>query len=415
MNFQELINAVNINPISNDILQQMTVLFKYKIDQSLSLFISEEYQSLFVLEHKIWQILSQDWSNHPRYLDFFQTFALFNKQLIFEQETISLDIKTSLLIPENIDLINNIFEQIEQNTDDNNLLITIASLWFDNLSFFVNEYPSIGHIPVIIHINECIANKFILSENFQFYLRQLQQPQLLPLIFSAKQLFYVKTCTLSLSACFSINSNKHHYISGQVLKNIGHDYLKIIQIQSFTVDLWNKEILACIAHLIGFMRLFLWCGSGKELKFKDLFPTEKILCAYIQDLIRIIDYKPYYNCIMAQWHNDETILIDSILLSLMNIIELQNINWFFRSMTQLPDILLTLAETSKYYRIYLCAYGILGEVLTDEHLKALKITDNIRDFFFTMLEEAWYDPSKEYKNIPVAYFLRGNIHKLNLS
>ncbi|CAF4128250.1 unnamed protein product, partial [Adineta steineri] len=91
----------------------------------------------------------------------------------------------------------------------------------------------------------------------------------------------------------------------------------------------------------------------------------------------------------------------------MNIIELQNINWFFRSITQLPDILLTLAETSKYYRIYLCAYGILGEVLTDEHLKALKITDNIRDFFFTMLEEAWYDPSKEYKNIPIAYFLRG--------
>ncbi|CAF0983634.1 unnamed protein product [Adineta steineri] len=85
MNFRELINTINTSPLSNDIFQQMTLLFKHKTDQSL-----------IILEHKIWQILSQgsyDWFHRSYYLDFFQTFALFNKQIIFEQETISHDIK----------------------------------------------------------------------------------------------------------------------------------------------------------------------------------------------------------------------------------------------------------------------------------------------------------------------------------
>ncbi|CAF1006998.1 unnamed protein product [Adineta steineri] len=71
MNFQERINTINTSPLSNDILQQMTLLFKHKMGQSL-----------IILEHKICQILSQDshdWFNHSCYLDFFQSFALFNK------------------------------------------------------------------------------------------------------------------------------------------------------------------------------------------------------------------------------------------------------------------------------------------------------------------------------------------------
>ncbi|CAF0926314.1 unnamed protein product [Adineta steineri] len=86
MNFQKLINTVNTSPLSNDILQQMTLLFKHKMDQSS-----------IISEHKTCQILSQDSHalfNHSCYLDFFQTFALFNKQIVFEQETISFDIKT---------------------------------------------------------------------------------------------------------------------------------------------------------------------------------------------------------------------------------------------------------------------------------------------------------------------------------
>jgi hypothetical protein len=140
---------------------------------------------------------------------------------------------------------------------------------------------------------------------------------------------------------------------------------------------------------------------------KLLFSTEKILCEYVQAVIHIIDYQPFYPSIMTQWSNDETILMDSILLLLMNIVQTQNINWFFRSMTQLQGILIKLAEISVYFRIYLCAYGILSEILTDENLKALKFTDPRKFFFFNMLEQAWRDPSKKYKQISIIYFLRG--------
>jgi hypothetical protein len=110
---------------------------------------------------------------------------------------------------------------------------------------------------------------------------------------------------------------------------------------------------------------------------------------------------------MMQWLNDETILLDSILLSLMNIVQTQNILWFFRSMAQLPSILLKLADLSAYFRIGLCTYGLLSEILTDENLKALKFTDTKKFLYFNLLEQAWRDPSKKFKQIPIIYFLKG--------
>ena len=70
---------------------------------------------------------------------------------------------------------------------------------------------------------------------------------------------------------------------------------------------------------------------------------------------------------------------------------------------------MTIVETdsSIYYRISLCAYGILSEILTDEHLKELKITHSLRHFFFNILEQAWHNPTKKYKQIPITYLLRG--------
>ena len=53
----------------------------------------------------------------------------------------------------------------------------------------------------------------------------------------------------------------------------------------------------------------------------------------------------------------------------------------------LSDILITIAETSVYDKICLYAYGILGEILTDEQLKDLKIVDSIGRYFFNMLKQ----------------------------
>jgi hypothetical protein len=210
-----------------------------------------------------------------------------------------------------------------------------------------------------------------------------------------------------LNVYFYTNPHSFDYTPEQILQHIGQEYLQMIQIHSYTVQSWSKELLACITHLIGFMRALLWWNGEKGTGLKILLPTQKILCQYIQAVIRIIDYKPLYTSIVAQWSNDETILMDSILLSLMNIVQTQKINRFFRSLTQLPDILLEVTELTAYFRIYLCAYGILSEMLTDEHLKELKFSDSTNMFFFDLLEQAWHDPSKHYKQIPIIYFLCG--------
>jgi hypothetical protein len=219
----------------------------------------------------------------------------------------------------------------------------------------------------------------------------------------------MKTCPFSLHIYFYSNPKIFNYTPEEVVKKIGDDYLQMIHNQSYTVELWSKELFTCIAHLIGFMRAFLWWDGEKGVKLKLLFPKEKILCDYIRALIRIISYQTFYKSLMTQWYNDETILIDSILLVLMNIVQTQNINWYFQSMTHLSDILLKLVELNVFSRIYLCAYGILSGTLTDEHLKELKITNNIGIVFFDMLEQAWHDPSKRYKQIPINYLLNGLI------
>jgi hypothetical protein len=91
----------------------------------------------------------------------------------------------------------------------------------------------------------------------------------------------------------------------------------------------------------------------------------------------------------------------------MNIVQIQSINWFFRSSATIRNVIRTVAETSLYDEICLRAYTILGEVLTDEQLKELNIVNTMAEFFFKMLEQAWNHLSKEYKQIPIEYLLKG--------
>ncbi|CAF4612636.1 unnamed protein product, partial [Rotaria sp. Silwood1] len=409
-NLEQLVVALNISSLSTDILQQITLLLQSKTEEVLPSFISQEYQSLFTLEHKVWQLLGEDsreWFNDSNYSEFFQTLGSFNKNMIFNQDNIKDEIIISLLMPDTIDQINSIFKQIEQSIDDNDPVITFASLWFDNLSFSIHEYPQLGHSPIIIQMNQYVTGHCILSEQFKFYLGQLRQSPLLQSLFTAKQLFYMRTCPFSLHVYFHSNPSSFDYTPDQILQNIGNDYLQIIQIQSYTIELWSTELLSCMTQLIGFMRAFLWWNGEMGTKFKILLSTEKILCEYIQAMIHITDYEAQCGRIMSQWINNETILLDSVMIFLMHIAQTQNINWFFRSINQLPDILLKIAESSINNEICLCAYGILTEILTDEDLKKLKFPDNIRVYFFEMLEKAWQNPSKRYKQIPIYYFLRG--------
>ncbi|CAF3330554.1 unnamed protein product [Rotaria socialis] len=415
-NLEQLVTELKTSPFSTDVLQQITSLLQSRTNETLPKFVSDEYQSLFILEHNTWELLGENshtWLNKPFYIKFFQALVSFNKCMIFGSDTIQDDIKSSLLLPNTTDQIDSIFDRIKQSKHDNDPFISFASLWFDNLSFFVHEFPRAGHSPTLVHMNHYITGHFILSDTFKCYITQLSNLQLSPSIFTSKQLFYMKTCPLALGVYFYTNPKIFDYTLDEILEHIGNEYLKLIQNQTHSVEFWSKELLGCISCLISCMRSLLWWDGENGTKLKLLFSTEKALCAYIQDMIRIVDYKDYYAHVMTHWINDETIILDSALLFLMNIVQSQNINWFFRSMTQLPDILLQVAETCAYYRICLCAYGLLSEILTDDHLKALTFPDDIRILVLKMIEQAWHSPTKKYKQIPIIYFLRGfaNISK----
>src|SRR5690349_19200644 len=139
----DLIDALITNTISDDILLKLTNFFQEFDIKFLLKFLSENFDLLYTLEHWVWKILSKNsyqWLNQINYFKLFQNLALFNKKLIFTLDEIDYNKKALLLIPETINIIDNIFEQIEQITDDNDLYFIIISLWFDNISYFVNEY-----------------------------------------------------------------------------------------------------------------------------------------------------------------------------------------------------------------------------------------------------------------------------------
>ncbi|CAF1501402.1 unnamed protein product, partial [Rotaria sp. Silwood1] len=113
------------------------------------------------------------------------------------------------------------------------------------------------------------------------------------------------------------------------------------------MESWSDELLICITYLTAFICGRCWWGGEKTTHVKVLFSTEQISCDFVQGLIRIISYQPFYE-----------------------------------------------------------AYAVLSEVLTDEKLKELKVTNSICNFLFDILEQGWYTPLKKYKQMPFINLLR---------
>jgi hypothetical protein len=409
-NFEQLVGTLNIFSSSTDVLRQITLFLKQQTDKSLSPSISQLFQSLSILEDWAWQLLSQNshqWINQSYYEELFHTLASFNKKLIYNDSNIDPDKKASLLFPVTVDQIDRIFKQIETSNNDNDPFITIASLWFDNHSYFIHENPHCNKLCITDHINQYIARNYVMSNLFKYYLTQLRHSYIPKSTFTAKMLFYIKTSLCSLFSYLGAKVHHFPYTANEMLRYLRDDYLQIIHIHSRTVALWNKHLLACIGHFMSVISKCYWFDEKNGTQTKILFPTEQITCDHIQELICIIAHKPLLKETKAVPSNDETVLIDAALMMLINIVQIQNINWFFRSSATIQDVILAVAETSLYDEICLRAYTILGEVLTDEQLKKLNIADIMANFLFKMLEEAWLHPSKEYKQIPIEYLLKG--------
>jgi hypothetical protein len=411
-NFQQLIDALQISSSYNDGLSEITHVLEKQNSELLPSFISNLYQPILILEHWAWQLLSQNchqWNKESDYVELLNTLALFNKSLIFNYDNIEADIKASLLIPETIDWTNGIFEQLEKTNDANNLFLSLTGLWFDNLSYFLRENPEFEKSNVITYINVYIARNYIMTDQYKFYLTELRQSPLSQSTFTFKQLFYIKTCSLSLSSYLLAKARDFLYTPEEIIHHFGFDYVEIILLHTYTIESWSPQLLACITYLMDFFASCSWWEEGKCTLVKEVILSESAACKYVDALIRIISYKPLHQCITRQRSNDETILFLTASFSIMNAAQVEDFTWFLRSKTSLPETLLTIAEISICEKISLCVYGILGEVLSSERLKELKISDNISIFFFNILEQAWQHPLKKYKQIPIFYLLKSKL------
>ncbi|UJR26405.1 hypothetical protein I4U23_007737 [Adineta vaga] len=407
--FDLLIAELSTFPSNDTNLQEITRIFVKQNAELESSFISTSYQTILTLEHWTWQMLSVNspqWFQESTYLDFFYTYALFNKNLIFHYDNIDANMKASLIIPDTIEWITGIFEQLKNINDENSLYISIVSMWFDNLSSFLFDNPEYETSVIVSHINRYIARNYIMTDQYKYYLSQLSQSSISQSIFTAKQLFYIKTCSFSLGSYLFAKTQDFIYTAEEIIRHFGFDYKQILILHTYTIESWSSSLLTCITHLLTFFVSCCWWGGKKGSQVRVVFNNETSACEYIDALIRIIEYEPFRQYLSPQRSNNQTILLDTTMFSLINISQNQELIWFLRSKSSLPDTLITITETSAYDKICLCIYSALAEILTDKRLKELKIPDCASIYFFDILEHVWNHPLKKYKQIPIDYILR---------
>ena len=372
-------------------------------------FVSTYFQSLHALEQWAWQVLGQHSDQclvGSKYFELLHGLTSFNTNLVCHYEQVEVTIKSALLIPERTDYIDAIFAQIDKCTDDNDPFITLISVWLDNLSFFVRDNPEYELSDFVRHLNRHIEGHCIMTDQYKVYLDQLCLSPLSPSIFTAKLLFYVKTCSFAFSSYLFATSEHLLHTPEEIFHYVAENFVPIVLLHSSTLPSWSQELLACITHLILFISSCCWCEPSERDRLDILFPTERVACLYIDALIRIVDYKPFYQCIVVKRFNDATLAIDASLFAMRSIAQNQDFVWFLRSKLSLSTILMTIAETVVCDKIRLCIYTILGEFLTDEHLKELKIPISASIFLFNTLEQAWHHPLKKYKQAPISLLLR---------
>jgi hypothetical protein len=408
--FEQLVTVLAISPLSTTAVSKIACILEEETCQSIPSFVSNSLQSLLTLEHWAWQVLSQDfrrWIDEQSCYQLFHALYSWNIKLISITDGIQSDIKTTLLIPSNNDWIDGVLSQI---TTGHDTFLTVASLWFDALSYFVLEQPEVAYSSSIIHTNNRLSRDFLMTNQYKSYLQKLHQSNISKLVFTKKQMFYLKTCSFSLNVYFSLKSQNFPFTGQDIIKFLGNDYSQMILVQSNTLDSWNTELLSCVAHLTGLISSIFWWGGEKAEHIKIIIPSEDSTHTLILAFIHMLNHQPFHRCVCIPWYTDENLLIGATLILLMAAVETQNVGSFISSKTNLPATLLTITQTSSYDRILLYVYGFLATILSNEQLKELKIADNICTFFFDVLEQAWKHPTKKWKKIPIQQLLKGKLY-----
>ena len=408
-NFEKLVRDL-CTSTSIEVVHKLSSFIKQQNNESLVPLVSKSYQSLLTFEQWSWKLLSDDslqWINESTYIDLLHALASLNRSLIFDCDAIDNESKKCLLLPESIDQMNGIFRHIEQIDEDDSPYLMIINRVFENQACFLLDHWQYCKLPVIDYIGEYFVRHYIMSKQYKQYLWQLQQPQAAQTKLIAKMLFYIRTCSFNFYVYLSTKYHNFFYTSDEIVRYLGMDYLRIIHTHVPMIAQWSKEFIAYIAHFIALLARCCWWDGMIPSPTNILLPTEQATSEHVQDLMSIIAHVPLYNEIKSQRSNDETVLLESSLIFLLDIAELQTINWLFRSNASYQRILLNVAETLANEIICLSAYNIMSIVLADEQIKELKMNDRAAIFSFNMLKKAWHDPAKVYKQIPIIYILQG--------
>ena len=414
--FHQLVINLNQLTFSSDILHRISVILREHIQENISSYLS----SLIILEHWTWRCFSHPSSQlftDKNYLHFFETLASWNKQLIFNHEQIDSDRKCSLLIPETIECFKSIFDHLKSLTDENDQYFCWISRWIDNVSYFLHEHSEYQTLPCIVYLHQQIAREYLLTDQYQNHLMELKRIDAHnSMILSTRFLFIIKTCSFAFRTCACSKISLDIFRPEDFLDRYGDDYLDLFLIHQHTIQSWNESLLSCLAHLIDLFCSCCWWGQDRAIHVQRLLSSEVLFFDHIQSLIRILNHQLFHEKIQSQWSNDETILIDSILIFLIGaLLQIKNLSCFIRSESILSTTLLSISQKSSYDRICVCAYGILAEILSDEQLKQVHVTDNIFQFFFGILEHAWKHPTQRYKRITIAQLLTGKITRSHSS
>ena len=403
--FKQLIVDLVQAACSTTTIGEIIVLLQKQENDAMTSLVRQAHPSVLILEQWAWQWLGQQPTrsiSQPYYLKLLDTLASWNMRLIFNVNDVGAEIKASLLIPENIECLNQIFARIDSMVDPNDCSFRLISRWLDNLCYLLHKYSAFRTLPTIIHIQQHVARHYLISDQFQLYLTELQQGDLSPSFFTGRQLFYMKTC--SFLGCVDDDS----FQPGVYLHRYGQDYLRIIVLHQPTVHCWSASLLTCIAHLTNLISACCWCGQERAVLGQRLVSAGQLFYDYLQALASILAYEPFQQQINSSWPNNETILIDATLVFIFGALsQINNLDSFIRSQTSLADTLLSIAQKSSYDRISICAYGILVKILSDQQLREMKITQSTFDYFFGILEYAWKRPMQRYKQMSITHLLTG--------
>jgi hypothetical protein len=402
--FEQLVSSLAAASCSSNVFNRIIDILETQTSETLATFIADRLASLVAIEHWAWHILSrniQQWTTDDSHVKLFHAIQSFNMKIVYKHDGISLETKVALLVPTTIEPIDT--------------YIRIAGLWLDTLSYLAHEQPDVVSSTTIIYINEQLSRHFLMTNQYKIYLKELQHTHLPTSIFTAKQSFYINTCSFSLHTYLWSRSPNFPFTGEQIINFVRDEYTTVLLVQSSTIETWTRQLLMCISHILGLVCSACWWGGQKRQHIELIAPSTDPTYAHLFALIRLISYQPFHQSLATHLYSDETLVIDISLIFIFAIVETQDLGCFLNSKTTLSATLLTIAQISPNDHIRICAYGLLIEILTDEQVKELQLKNNIGEFLFDVVEQAWKHPMKRWRKIPIPYLLKGETASDELS